>query len=477
MSELSTQVKSTSPPVKSLGELDLSNFKSLIEEAKQSQTSLATSEDFGITEGNNLWRAHVQTWLGKSDRITWTYPINIEERKKLESTGQGEYEEVSTSAPQHHFVGVRGIVLKTGYGRKLKRPKEGDAKTMETVCHTTMLENEISGQTITDRMPMEVPLGMIHWNKDNPHELNRWLANRPYLKLYGSRPPVGMGDEAKTSKVRTCAECVAAGDHYIGTLEEFVDPKKSIPKCSLDGYMLFCVFQLGLLDSSQVLQGGKVQVKWVDVKDAQLTRQLPDGSTEPRTAPFILKINGLTNVQHWDLGSGNFKRDIVTTGKQCVLPDGAKVYSWGEYFNKYLHAKNVSSEPRKLDLSGTTVYPVVTDLVMAKLKNDEYQASHLPVYSPVLDPEVIDRGEGLTQLDWLQAALQCLQYEEALVRGEVVSSSPNALPGEAPEVISNDSSAQAKVIEPAATTNAPAQQAAAPPKTSFAAFSPPPTIE
>lgn len=473
MSELTTVNKSTAP-VKSLGELDLSDFKSLIAEAKQSTASLALSEDFGPSEGNSLWRAHVNTWLGKSDRITWSYPITSEERAKLEKEGSGEYEEVSTSAPEHHFVGVRGIILKTGYGRKLKRPKAGDSKSMETICHTTALENEMKGTTITDRMPMEIPLTMIHKNKDNPHELNSWLANRPYLKLYGSRPPVGMDDTIKTSKVRTCAECVAAGEHYIGSLEEFVDPKKSIPKCSLDGHMLFCVFQVGLQDSSQVLKGGKAQVKWLDIKDAQLTRQLPDGSTEPRTSPFILKINGLTSVQHWELGTGNFKRDIVTTGKSCFLPEGANLHSWGEYFNRYLHAKNNNGELRALDLEGTTVYPVVTDLLMAKLKNDEYQASHLPVYMPVLDPEVIDRGEGLTQLDWLQAALQCLQYEEALVKGETIKEAPNALPGEAPVTVASagNGSSMKAIAE-----QSEEKPAAPPTKTSFAAFAPPPDIQ
>jgi hypothetical protein len=453
----------------SLGDIDLSDFDRLIEEAKQSQTSLALSEEHGRTQADPLWKAHVTAYLGKSDRITWVYPTTKEERIAAEKSGEGIYEEVSPSAAEHHFVGVRGIVLKVSYGRKLNRPKPGTANEFETICHTTALVNEMTGQTVTERLPMEIPLSQIHHNKDNPHNLTPWLESRPYLKLYGSRPPVGTEEGVKTNKTRTCAECVAAGEHYIGSLEEFIDSSKSTPKCSLDGNMLFCVFQLGLLDSSQVLKGGKSQVKWIDVRDAQLTVKRPDGTMEERTTPFIIKIAGLSSVQHWELGSGKFKRDIVTTGKNCYLPENAKLHSWGEYFNNYLHAK-AGGEIRALDIKGNTVYPVVTDLMMAKLKNDEYQASHLPVYTPVLDPDVISRGEGLSQLDWMKAALQCLQYEQDLVKNGSAQTSPDALPGEAPAVLP---SAKKEPVESAPDAPAAAPEA---PKSTFAAFTAPPKV-
>ena len=467
MSELTTQ-NNAAPLSLSLGELDLSNFKDLIEQAKQSESSIALTEDFGTGDGNNLWRAHVTTKINKSDRITWKYPTTSAERKEAANSGEGLYEEVSTSAPEHHFVGLRGIVLKTGYGRALGY--EDSNKDYKTVCHTTCLVNEQTGVTVTDRLPLEVPVPYIN-EYGEPHKINKWFSERPYLKMHGSRPPVGL-EEAKTSRVRTCEECVAAGEHYIGTLDEYLNPKAEIPKCTMNGYLLFCVFQIGVLDSSQVLKGGKAQVKWVDIEDAQLTAKRLDGTLVPRTTPFIIKIEGLTSVQHYPVGSGKKQRDIVTSGKSCYLPEGAKLHTWGEYHKKYLLAKNVSGDIRALSLGGTTVYPVVTDLYTAKLKKEEYGATHIGVYTPVLDPDVIDRGEGLSQFDWLQAALQCLQYEESVVKGDG-GDSPNSLPGVAPTPntpVGPTTSSAVKEIE----QEQPVESTA--PKTNFAAFAPPPSV-
>jgi hypothetical protein len=281
-----------------------------------------------------------------------------------------------------------------------------------------------------------------------------------------------MSEDMKTTKVRTCAECVAAGEHYIGTLEEFIDPKKSTPKCSLDGYMLFCVFQLGILDSSQVLRGGNAQIKWVDINDAQLIKRLPNGEQVPRTGPFILRINSLTAVQHYSLGTGSFKHDILTNGKNVYLPQNAPLYTWGDYLKNYLLAKNVSGEKRALSLGGTTVYPVVTDMMLAKLRNDTSYATHIPVYTPVLDQGVIERGQDLTQLDWLQAALQCLQQEETLTKGDVSDLEVITLPGESPSVVADTIG-----IAPSTSKSKEEVAAAAPPKSSFAAFAPPPDIK
>lgn len=447
MSEI-IKSESTLSTATSLGELNLSDFKSLLVEAAANNDSLAMREEFNTQAADPRWKAHVQHYPGKSDRITWQYPTTTKERQELENRGEEIYSEVSTTSPEHHFVGIRGVVLKVGYGRKL-------STDTETICHTTALTDESTGKTVEDRMPMELPIRMIHQSAKEPHELNKWFRNRPYLNMHGSRPPVGQ-DNVKTSKVRSCAECVAAGEHYIGSLEDFIDPKKSIPKCSLTGYMLFCVFQVGLLDASQCLRGGKATIKWLDVKDAQLTCKRGDGTLEPRVTPFILKIGGLSSVQHWPLGSDKFERDIVTSGNNCYLPEGAPLYSWGQYFSDYLHAKNVSGFPRALSLGGTTVYPVVTDMLTAKLKKDEYQATHLPVFTPVLDRNIISRGEDLTEADWLETALNCLQHEEALVTG-----------GELPAVKELAGTATTPEIKEAV-------EVPAAPKTSFAALTPPP---
>jgi hypothetical protein len=416
-----------------LGSIDLSDFKKLVEEAKQSNDSLAIKEGFGSGSGDRRWQAHVEGKFGSSDRLSWNYPLTKADKERLAKEGVEEPNEVSP-IPEHHFVALRGVVVKVAYGFRMSG-KVGDKFT--NFCQTTALIDQDSGTTITDSHPLEIPINKINQSKKNPHTINSWLAERPWLTLKGSRPPVGTPEGVKTSETRTCAECVAAGEHYVGTLDQFQDPNTEIPKCKLEGYLKFCVFQLGILDSSAVLKGGKPTIKWVDVKDANLTYYHPTGFSAQREAPFILKIAGMGPVQHRSLGSGDYERDIVTNGRQCYLPEGAQYYSWGDYYRNYLNARNVTGEPRRLALFGNTVFPVVTEVHLAKLKKPEFGATHLPVFCPVTDPNVISRGEGLTPIDWLQLSLQCLQYEEALINGEVnpvdSTSSPQALPTSASE--------------------------------------------
>jgi hypothetical protein len=457
----------------SLGDLDLSDYKALIEEAQQRSTSLASSEEVEVVLGNNLWRAHVTAQLGSSERIKWGYALTKKEKASL--SADEIYEEVSSTAPEHYFVGLRGIVLQVNYGLELGN-YDASNDTWTSYCKTTMLENEMTGQVITSDQPLEVPIERPYLSKTKaPHKQHLWLEKHPYVKLYGSRPPVGMPEDAKTNRVRSCAECVAAGEHYIGSMEDFMKTGENAPKlptCGMTGSILFCVFQVGILDSSQVLSGpnGKARVKWVDVQDAHLTAKRPDGTYFERTSPFILKIDRLNAGQHNSLGTNTdkYEIDIVTSGKNCYLPDGAKLYSWGDYFRKYLHAKNVTSTPRKLDLKGTTVYPVVTDLLLARRKKDSGKHTHVAVYTPVLDQNIIDRGEGLDQFSWLQAALQCLQIEEAIAKGEMIQGAPTALPGKAPSPALKESTTVESATTPEEETTKP--------KSSFKAFVSPPEI-
>jgi hypothetical protein len=473
MDSTTSIIQPTSGPItQDLGSIDLSDFKSLIEEAKQSNDSLAIKEGFGSGSGDRRWQAHVEAKFGTSDRLSWAFPITKAERERLAKEGLEEFSEV-TAAAQHHFVALRGVVVKVAYGFRMSG-KVGDKFT--TLCQTTELIDQDSGKTITDNHPLEIPINSISQSKKNPHTINNWFGERPWLTLKGSRPPVGTPEEVKTSETRTCADCVAAGEHYVGTLEQFQAPNTEITKCKLEGYFKFCVFQIGILDSSNVLKGGKPTIKWVDVKDAELTYHHPLGFEGQREAPFIIKVNGMGPVQHRSLGTGEYERDIITSGRQCYLPEGAQLYSWGDYYRNYLNARNVSGEPRRLALRGNTVFPVVTELHLAKLKKTEFGATHLPVFCPVTDPNIISRGEGLTQIDWLQTALQCLQYEEALINGEVKpdDASPKALPKTATADEYGSLTGAAPITEPVAETEAVATEVVEEkPTTSFSAFTAP----
>ncbi len=393
----------------SLDSLDLDNLEQILAESQDAPESLAMRE-MGAEEYDASWKAHRATTIN-SERIVWSWPKTKKEVEELTESGIEIHEEV-TRAVEHTFVGLRGIVIGPKYSFQMK-DSEG-----KVLCGTTCLVDKSYDPPLEtkDRYCLEVPINQIHKSKKEPHELTGWLADRPYLELYGSRPPVGTDPDVKTSERRSCRSCVEAGEHYDGTLEQFLDPKSAIPTCRLDGYVLFAVFQLGILDNSEALKGGNSKVKWVDVADAQLMKEVKEGQLEPMTEPFILKIRGMSKVQHWPIGNNDFERPVVRTGKSCYLPP--EIYSWGDYYSKYLHAKRTApGDVRRANLGGNTVYPVVTDVYVGKLARKEFNAEYMPVFSPVRDPEVISAGRGAAPLDWLKAALGAYQYEVSQTKG------------------------------------------------------------
>ena len=451
MSNLTTTQVNTTIALK---DLDLSNLDALLEEASSNNSSLAMREEL---EGNykSSYTPFVETKI-KEERITWGPYLSNKKKQELAAAGQEPHEEV-TSAAEHYFVGVRGMIIKVQNGFSLYDPK-----TQLPLCQTTKLVDKsvIPHNVIVGDRPLEIPLKQIHKNKDNPNEVTQWLEQRPYLELYGSRPPVGVEDpDNYVGEPRTCRSCITAGEHYLGTKEQFADPNAQTPKCNGGGNILFVVFQVGILDSSAALKpGGTAKVRWVDVKDAMLQVER-NGQLVQRNEPFVLKVDGLGRSQLSSLGNGQYDLNVVQTGKNCYLPNG--VMSWGDYFSKYLHAKNIG-EVRKIALGNETVYPVVTEIYTGKLFKPTPQAKNAPVFYPVTDKEVIGRGENLTTKDWLHAALAAYQFEVALSNG--AEAQAPQLPGE------NKSLSPAETVE-APTTEEPEANLSKLKTRSFTAFS------
>lgn len=436
-----------------LTDLDLSNLDQLIEDS-QSSPSLAMTE---FEEGYiaSEWKAHRSTIIN-SERIKWAWPMLKKDRQELEKAGEEVYEEV-TAHPSHYFVALRGIPVKAQYGFAM-RDSEG-----KSICQTTAMINKTFDPAIvkSGSLPLEVPITQIHKSKKAPHELTYWLEDRPHIELYGSRPPIGESEETTTEK-RTCQECVLAGQHYEGTLAEFVDNNSKINKCRMQGEVLFAVFQLGILDPSNALSGGAPEVKWVSIAEANLKQKLDNGTIIPITAPFILRLRSMGKMQHQSLGDGDYQQAIIRS--KTYLPQ--EIYSWGDYF-KYLNTSRLPrGEVRRLNLGGNTVYPVVTELYVAKLKNANVAGTHMPVFSPVKDPEVIAAGYDVTPKDWLTTALQALQFETAVNEGRS-ELSPPCFEG---EVIAGVKEAATEQLAPADTTDKLPNRFV---KSKFAAFSNP----
>jgi hypothetical protein len=387
-----------------LYELDLNDTESLFDDdSSYTPQALKAVQKPGVIN----WLLH-RTVKFREDKLSWKLPISAAERAK----GKKSPQEI---LPFHQFVAIRGIPLGFRYGFSLT---EGSGDEFKVHCTTTKVEEHLgqNSRTIEDRFPLEIPLSRVYQKKAEPNQPNNWFNNHPHIEVYGSRPPVGM-PESYSGTPRKCKDCVLAGEHYIGTEEEFKSAVQT-PTCRMSGYLLFAVTHLGSQDSSELMNdpvNGKIKVTWQAVKDAKLTTEV-DGQRVPLDRPFILKIEGLGSSQQSAIGTGQYDWSIETQAdtNTSILPAVEKLYSAGDFFKYINDPRFIGIRSRKLN-NGMLAYPVVTEVYTGKLKEEKNGSKYIPVFRPVTDPEVIDNGMGLKSQDWLISALQTLQYERSLV--------------------------------------------------------------
>ena len=432
MSELSTDLTTKlstdlTPKFTGLYDLDLNNPQSLFDDDNPGYTPQALKAVQKPVD--NTWKAH-RVVKFRNEKLEWKFPTSAPERAE----GKKSPQEI---LPFHQFVAVRGIPLGFHYGFSLT---EGSGDDFKVLCNNTKVEEHLgdNSRTIEDRFPLEFPMSRVYQKKAEPNQPNNWFGNNPHIKLFGSRPPIGT-PETYSGPPRECKDCVLAGEHYVGTEEEFKSSVQ-IPTCRMSGYLLFAVTHLGVQDSSGLMEdpvNGKICVNWVTVKDAKITTEV-DGTRVPLDRPFILKIEGLGSSQQSSIGTGQYDWSVETQAdtNTAILPAGEKLYSAGDFFNYINDPKFIGIRNRKLK-GGRLAYPVVTEVYTGKLKEEKNGSKYIPVFRPVTDPEVIGNGMGLEPQAWLLTALQTLQYERSLVtsNGLPPSAVPAALPAAVAEVV------------------------------------------
>lgn len=362
-------------------------------------------------EYDNSWKAHRKCKIQKLNKFDWEFPTTKKEREE----GVGTYKEVSGHF-SHHFCAIRGIVLGFYYGASLD--DNSDPDKIKNVCRTTRLVEHLGENSTdtSDNSPIRFPFGQMHQNKNNPHMFNSQL-NKDYMVLYGSRPPVGADPNASFSTPRTCKSCVEAGEHYLhdkpegtgGDPDLFTDKNAKFAKCSMNGYALIAVFQLGVYQYD--IDTDEATIKWVNIEDAKINTMEGDQKV-PLKRPFILKLEGLTKSQHADIGTGTFDRNVVP---EPHLP--SEIYSTGEYF-KYLHDTRYTGTRHKVLKGGQLCYPVVTEVHCGHLEKMQHMADYIPVFHPVSDKDVIDAGAGWGTLDWVRHAMSILKLEREVANGK-----------------------------------------------------------
>lgn len=395
---------------KSIYELDLSSSDLFDDSDDYTPAALASQKVY-----DNSWRAH-RVARFNSERLNWIWPSTAKEREE----GKARPAELS-QIPDHHIVGVRGVPVEIRYGFKLSTGTGTDSKT---ICQTTKIE-ELLGErsrVIEDRYPLEVPIKRVHKKKEEPNEPNPWLVDNPHIRLYGSRPPIGTPENATFGRPRTCMECVTAGEHYIGTEDEFKN-KRETPVCRMDGYMLFCVMEVAILDYSELLDdpaAGRMKVKWKKIVDANISTTVKNGDRKKIDRPIILKVQGLGLSQHSPIGNNPYELplQLPSESNQSWLPENGSFMSMGDYYKYINDPRFYGTRHRKLK-NQRLAYSQVTEIYLGKLKAKTYNSDYIPAFRAVVEEDIISAGGDLTAQDWMITALQVLQTEKAEVSGTV----------------------------------------------------------
>lgn len=391
-----------------LQELDLSVELEFEDNPEHLPQALAEGQNVSF---DNEWRAHRACSIKSSDKIVWEYPMSNKAKEEAAAKGVLTHVEVTQG---HYITALRGIPIEFQYGAALGDGREKD--NFKPICNTTRAVYHLGEHStdISSKEPLRFPFGQVHQSKKEPHTFNRML-DKDYLELYGSRGPVGLPEGAPFTTPRTCRSCVQAGEHYLGTAEEFTNPeRKDIPKCSMRGNLLFAVLEIGLLDTSGTLDGLPSVIKWVSIADAKLRTM--DGVEEggkpvPLTRPFIIKLEGLSKAVHNPIGRGSFENNIT---KQSYQPD--EIYSAGDYFEYLRDPKYRGSRSKILKSTGDVVFPVVTEIHAGIKPKIDNNATHMPVFHPVTTLDKLPSDSPWK--DALRLALQIRHLEVEVANGK-----------------------------------------------------------
>ena len=191
-------------------------------------------------------------------------------------------------------------------------------------------------------------------------------------------------------------------------------PEINIPKCGKKGSLLFAVFEIGLLDTSGELDGLPSKIEWVSIADAKLRTMEgveEGGKPVPLVRPFIIKLEGLSQVVHSPIGTNKYETNILNKPYQ---PD--EIYSVGDYFEYLRDTKYRGQRSKVLKSTGDVVFPVITEIHAGEKFKVEYNATHMPVFHPVTTLDKLPADSPWK--DALRLALQIRKLEVEVVNGK-----------------------------------------------------------
>lgn len=388
------------------------------EEIKQ----LAASGDLDQTayiehsEGfDSSWRYHRIVKFKEEERINWEMKLSKEQIDE----GYRSFE-LNPNDPNQYVVAVRGIPIDFGWTNSWSKTNPKTDKPY-TFCTTDELIEHLPGKdrVTKEQYPVKMPFKRMHQSKAKPDEVEKifWQKNA-HLDPYATRTTfVKEGEEWVTVKERrSCLECVKACEHFDGDDIS----AENVGKCRPTGRLLFVVFEVGIknvTEHNQDILNKPIKVDWKPVAEAGILGY----NNEPLKTPFVINLMGLGSSQLKTIGKGPYDLPVILPGdispkqpKDCILPDN-NVKSTEEFF-KWLHDTKANDGRRVPSKDGKNLYPVMTELYIAKMSKVESNKKVAPVFRPVaVGPSATFNGVSLK--DYVFNAKLVLNNEAAIAKG------------------------------------------------------------
>ena len=274
-------------------------------------------------------------------------------------------------------------------------------------------------------------------------------------------------------KDRSCLDCIKCGEHFEGD-DIGAD---NVQRCRPDGQLLFVVFEVGIKNVTAHNEdpiSNPITIDWVPVSEAGINSYTGQSLNQP----FVIRVQGLGSSQLSSIGTKDFDLPVILPSqikanrpKDCFLPDD-NVLSTLDYYN-YLNNKNATDGRRGVEKgTGKSLYPVMTEIYMAKLAKKTATKDYIPVFRPLLTGARTEYN-GIKLGTYVATAKAVLVHEASSFDGDSGSSAPAFTPGAAPiAALPSAVSVETKPVESDVPANAVTATETLTPK-AFRTFTPP----
>lgn len=423
---------------------------------------------------DNSWRYHRIVKFKEEERINWEMKLS----KEQEENGFRSFE-LNPNDPGQYVVAVRGIPIEFGWSNSWSKTNPKTNKPYSYCTSTELIEHLPGKDRVTkEQYPVKMPYPRMHFSKAKADQLHQFWTKNAHLDPYATRTTFKQeGSEwIKEEERRSCLECVKACEHFEGD-DISAD---NTPRCRPTGRLLFVVFEVGIknvTEHNQDIINNPIKVDWKPIAEAGILGY----DNTPLTTPIVINLMGLGSSQMKSIGKGPYDLPVYLPGdispnrpKDCILPDN-NVKSVEDYFN-WLNDPKANDGRRAVDKNGKNLYPVMTELYIARMTKVESNKKVAPVFRPVA---VGPRAEfnGVSLKDYVFTAKLVLNNEAAVAKGGESAGGVPALPTSPSS--NNGGALPAAVVEepaptkPLANVAASSEPANSLTKAAITAFTPP----